>query len=214
MKHIVLIGPPGSGKGTLAAELKKRDYSHISTGDLLRAEIAADTELGRYAASLINKGNMVDDQVSLQVMKNAFAKVTKGAIFDGYPRNLVQLKLLEEQVLNNKIDNLYILYFDIPLEKLNSRIINRWTCPSCGEIYNLFSKAPETLGDQYFCSQDQSKLTQRKDDTEEFLQTRISVFKEKTIPVIEKYKGYPNFLSIDATKLPELILQEVLDFLS
>lgn len=214
MKHIVLIGPPGSGKGTLASELKKINYSHISTGDLLRAEIEADTELGRYAANLINKGNMVDDSVSLQIMKKAFEKATKGAIFDGYPRNIAQMQLLESDILNHKIDNLYIIYFNIPLEKLISRIINRWTCPSCSEIYNLSTKKPLSNNNQYLCINDQVELTQRKDDNEESLKTRISVFNEKTLPVVSKYQNYPHFLNVDATQEPSLILKEVLTFLS
>lgn len=213
MKHLVLIGPPGSGKGTLSLELIKKGFNHISTGDLLREEIASGSELGKYIASLIDKGNMVDDNTSLAVMKKAMQSSKVGVIFDGYPRNLSQAKLLEDVLLNNDTSNLYIIYLSMPLELLAERIIHRYTCPSCGEIYHLKTKAPLKEGDNYTCPQDHTVLSKRKDDNLESLKTRFEVFKANTVPVVESYRNYERFFEIDATKKPEEILEESLKIL-
>lgn len=213
MKHLVLIGPPGSGKGTLSLSLKAQGFIHISTGDLLREEIATGSELGKEIANLIDNGQMVDDQTSLRVMKKAMTSAKAGTIFDGYPRNLVQLELLEKELLNEDISNLYVIYLNMPLEKLTDRIINRYTCPSCGEIYNLKNKPPLKQEAEYICAKDQSVLSKRKDDNLESLQTRFKVFIEKTTPVINRYRTYPNFYELNADQSPELILNEVKEIL-
>lgn len=209
MKHLVLIGPPGSGKGTLSLSLKNKGFIHISTGDLLREEIASGSTLGQEIAKLIDNGQMVDDVTSLKIMKKAMKKESSGTIFDGYPRNLKQLELLEKELLSGDTSNLYIIYLNMPLEQLAERIINRYICPLCGEIYNLKNKPPIITNDSYLCLKDHAVLEKRKDDNLESLQTRFKVFLEKTAPVIEKYRSYPNFYEIDASQDAESVLKKV-----
>lgn len=215
--NIVLIGPPGSGKGSLSNLLKNQyGFTHISTGDLLRKEVATGSELGKEISRLIDAGNMVSDEISLNVMKNEITKSNGNCIFDGYPRNLFQAKLLESTLLDGKTDDLIILYFDISLEKLIDRITNRVTCNTCGEIYNLKTKPPIIENDnEYFCKvcpKEISQITKRKDDNVESLKTRFSVFQQNTLPLLQYYQssGF-KFIQLDADKTIQEIESLVID---
>lgn len=214
MKNIVIIGPPGSGKGTISLELKKRGYIHISTGDLLREEVASDSELGREIATRINNGLMVDDTLSLKLMKKAMTKQKSGYIFDGYPRNLVQAKLLEDNLITGDKEDLVILYLDIDLSILKDRIVNRLNCTSCGAIFNLIDTPPLVQHSKYFCTCCLFELKKRQDDTEDSLLTRIEIFNEKTKPVVEYYSSFNNFHKIDTSLSREEIIKNVLDVIS
>jgi adenylate kinase len=213
---LVLIGPPGSGKGSVGLFLKNNyGFTHISTGDLLRAEVATGSDLGKEIAALIDNGKMVNDEISLKVMKQAIIQSNGNCIFDGYPRNLKQLELLESVLLDHKIDDLHILNFDISLSELEERIVNRLTCSSCGEIYNIKSKPPIDVNGTFFCkcSPMIQTLTKRLDDNVDSLKTRYLVFNETTIPVIQKYKQYPNFHKINANQSLSKIEEIVIDIL-
>lgn len=177
--HLIFIGYPGSGKGTVAKELSQ--YEQISTGDLLRKEIASGSDLGKEIDALISKGNLVSDDMALSLIKANFDP-NKKYIFDGFPRTLKQAQMLEEQVL--KGHDFKVVHFEIDKALLTERIVNRRSCPKCGSIYNLKFKAPKVENTCDSCGT--VGLSHRKDDTVEVLQNRFEVF-EKTSPAILEF---------------------------
>lgn len=204
--QLILLGAPGSGKGTQAARLvSELGYNHISTGDLLRNEIAKGSELGQKVQGIMTRGELVDDATVLELL-NANCDLSSGSyIFDGFPRNIDQAKSLDDVVVKDA-DHM-ALYFDIDLDALAQRLVNRRTCEGCGEIYNLLSKAPKTEGVCDKCGE--AKLKQRKDDNEESVMTRLDVFKSTIGPVIEYYEGKGALKRIDASAGSEEVFEEV-----
>ena len=143
--QLILLGAPGSGKGTQASRLvSELGYNHISTGELLRKEIKSGSELGQRVQGIMDAGKLVDDNTVLELL-NANCDLSSNAyIFDGFPRNGEQSKLLDEVVIKEASSK--AVYFEIDLDMLAARLTNRRTCSGCGEIYNLLSKAPKTEG--------------------------------------------------------------------
>lgn len=206
MKHLLLIGPPGAGKGTLAKELN--NYTQVSTGDILRAEKASGSELGQYIQSLIDNGKFVDDETMLKLLKKNLPEKTQ-LIFDGYPRNLTQIPYFEKLIKEVDSDyHLDIIFFDMDLNKLEDRIINRVSCSNkdCGEIYNLKNKAPKK---EDTCDKCGNELDKRNDDNAEAFKERLEVYKSNTAPVAEHYKSHKNFHKINADQIPQKVLEEV-----
>jgi adenylate kinase len=180
--HLIFIGYPGSGKGTVAKQLAST-HTQISTGDLLRAEIASGSKLGKEIDAVISGGNLVNDDMALALIQANFDP-TKNYIFDGFPRTLKQAQMLNDLVL--KGHDFKAIYFKIDKELLTDRIIHRRSCPKCGAIYNVKFKAPQVPDTCDTCGT--KGLTHRKDDTIEVLSTRLAVF-EKTGPeILDFYK--------------------------
>lgn len=195
--HVIFIGAPGSGKGTQALRLvKSLDYKHVSTGDLLRSEIAKGSELGLEVKKVMESGLLVSDSL---VIKLLLANIDLGKycyVFDGYPRNIEQAKTLDAEVLKDSPST--AVYFDIDVNKLIERLTNRRTCKKCGAIYNLISKKPKIMG---VCDQcGGTELVQRDDDREEVILNRMSVFKNTVDPVLKYYQelGRLEVVSADA----------------
>ncbi|HDM43608.1 MAG TPA: adenylate kinase [Candidatus Woesearchaeota archaeon] len=179
---IVFFGPPGSGKGTIASIVKKElGIPHISTGDLLREEVKKGTELGIKAKSYMDRGELVPDDLVLEVLKRRIEKpdCKNGFILDGYPRNVEQAKTLDRMF---KID--YIFNFVLSEEEIIKRLSNRRVCPKCGAIYNLISMPPKTPG---ICDKCGAALIQRDDDKPQAIRERLEVYKKQTEPVLEYY---------------------------
>jgi len=179
---IVFFGPPGSGKGTIASIVKKElGIPHISTGDLLREEIKNKTDLGIKAKAYMDRGELVPDDIVLEVLKRRIEKpdCKKGFILDGYPRNVEQAKTLDRMF---KID--YIFNFVLSEEEIIRRLSNRRICPKCGAIYNLISMPPKTPG---ICDQCGTALIQREDDKPQSIRERLEVYRKQTEPVLEYY---------------------------
>ncbi len=193
--QLILLGAPGSGKGTQAARLvSELGYQHISTGDLLRKEIKSGSELGQRVQGIMNTGGLVDDDTVLELLKSNCDLESTAYIFDGFPRNFDQAKALDSSVLKGVESR--AIYFEIDLNMLAARLVNRRTCTGCGEIYNLLSKAPQ-LSDK--CDKCGADLMQRKDDNEETVKTRLGVFKEAIEPVLAHYKAEDRLGVIDAS---------------
>lgn len=200
-KELIFLGPPACGKGTqttmLAEHLK---FPHIDTGSLLRAEIKAETEAGKEAKLYIDEGHLVPVQLVARIIKNRLSQddCKNGYILDGYPRSLEQanaLTKMNEEINGDEKVDFRAVYFDIDTEVLIERIVNRRSCPKCGEIYNLAFKAPKMEG---ICDKCGEKLAQRKDDTREIAQERFETYFKETAPLIDYYKNKGVLKTIDA----------------
>ncbi|ATH09289.1 adenylate kinase [Halobacteriovorax marinus] len=194
--QLILLGAPGTGKGTQAKKIVENlGYSHVSTGDLLRNEIAKDSELGKKVKGIIDRGDLVNDQVVLELL-NANCDIENSAyIFDGFPRNIEQAQLLEEHVLKGADSK--AIYFNIDLEVLVERISNRRIAPKSGEIYNLLSRPPKVEGK---CDVSGEDLIHRKDDNAETVRNRLEVFKNTIAPILDYYESKGVLVSIDASR--------------
>lgn len=200
-KELIFLGPPACGKGTQTSKLSEYfGFPHVDTGSLLRAEIKNDTENGRIAKSFIDKGQLVPVELVANIIKDRLSQddCKNGYILDGYPRSVEQADKLTQ--MNSEIDGndsveFRAIYFDIDTYILVERIVNRRSCPKCGEIYNLIFKAPKQEG---ICDKCQAELTQRKDDTREVAQSRFDTYNKETAPLIEYYKNKGVLRTIDA----------------
>ena len=200
-KELLFMGPPASGKGTQTHRLaQETGLPHVDTGSLLRAEIAKETEEGKIAKSFIDKGQLVPvDLVGTIIGKKLASDDCKnGYVLDGYPRSLEQAKMLDE--INAKVDgeeetSFKAIYFDIDTDILIDRIVNRKSCPICGEIYNKKYKPAKVSGKCDKCNVD---LVTRADDTEEVAKKRFETYYEQTAPLVEFYENKGVLHKIDA----------------
>ena len=190
--NLIFLGPPGAGKGTVAqAVMDKYKLVQVSTGDLLRAEIASGSDLGKKLAEVMNAGKLVsDDLVSEMLSKDLKKKVSNpnfnGVIFDGFPRTESQAPMLENilKESNQKLDA--VIYIESSKESVVKRLSSRWTCEVCKKVYNTVSLPPKVEG---VCNDDGAKLIQRDDDKPETIAKRYDTFIEKTSPLIKYYEG-------------------------
>lgn len=192
MYKIALFGPQGSGKGTQAEMLaEKYGLFHFSPGAQYRAEIKAGTEIGKIAGPIINVGGLVPDDITNRLVADVLKRpeVKAGFVLDGYPRNLVQADALDEMS-----DLTHVLLIDIPEEESIERISNRRSCPKDGLTYHLKYKPPIQAGK---CDQCGTELVQREDDYPESIKKRLSIYREQTYPVLERYKQRGIFYQID-----------------
>lgn len=189
MKNIILIAPPAAGKGTQATLLKeKHNMVHISTGDLLRHEVASNSEVGLHVKKIMEEGLLVEDNIILNLLEKRLKEkdCDNGYILDGFPRDLEQAKAYDELAhrLNRTID--YAIFLDIDKEEAKKRIIGRISCPSCGAVYNEYFDTFEKPG---YCNDCSTKLEKRSDDNEETFNQRFDTYLEKTRPVVDYYKA-------------------------
>lgn len=199
--HLIFIGYPGSGKGTVAKQLATT-HTQISTGDLLRAEIASGSKLGKEIDAVISSGNLVNDEMALALIQANFDPA-KSYIFDGFPRTLRQAQMLNELVL--KGHKFKAVCFEIDKGLLTDRIVNRRSCPKCGEIYNLKFMPPKVSDTCNTCGT--KGLTHRKDDTIEVLSTRLAVFEKTGGEILNFYKD--NLITVDGNSGADLIIEKI-----
>lgn len=216
-KELIFMGPPASGKGTQTNRLSvDMGLPHIDTGSLLREAIANKTEDGLLAKTFIDKGQLVPIHVVTSVIKNALMSdaCKNGFILDGFPRNLEQAESLENILAEvNKVDKDYdfkVIFFDKPFDKLLKRIINRRSCPKCGEIYNLETIPPKVAN---ICDKCGTELVQRKDDTEEVAGKRFETYNRETFPLVAYYEKKGSLIKIDATGTPDEVYKKLTDII-
>lgn len=190
MKNIIFLAPPAAGKGTLSELLvEKYNYGHISTGDLLRAEVKAGSELGKEAESLMKAGKFVPDELIIKLIENRITQpdCENGYILDGFPRTKVQAEKYDELLNKMGKDIGVVIYIDIEKDIAMKRACGRMTCPTCGKIYHKYSEEmkPEVEGVCDICN---IALTQRADDSEETFIKRFDEYMEKTMPLYDYYK--------------------------
>jgi adenylate kinase len=195
--NIILIGPPGVGKGTEAKRLASLfRIPHISTGDMFRAMFDEETELAKIAKAHINRGELVPDDLTNKMVKERLLEkdAQQGFLFDGYPRNIVQAKALDE-FLNSRGEHMdAILYIDADVDLLSARIAGRRVCKSCGNVYHVQYKKPNVEG---ICDACHGELYQRKDDMEDTVRRRLHIYHDVTAPIIDYYKNLQAFHAID-----------------
>lgn len=200
-KNLIFLGPPGAGKGTLSERFVVAEkLAHISTGQLLREEVAAGTVLGQEAKGIMEQGGLVSDDLVTSIVVKFLAKGEireSGFILDGFPRTLNQARMLDEQLAktNMKIDAVLNLQApeDVLIERMSSRIV----CPKCGSTYNKLFVKPKVEGHCDHCS---TPLIQRKDDTVETAKERMKIYNQMTAPLIEYYEKKGLTINLDARK--------------
>lgn len=185
---IIMLGAPGTGKGTVAGILQeKMGIKQVSTGDIFRKNIKEGTELGKLADSYISKGNLVPDEVTIQIVNDRLNEpdVEKGIILDGFPRTIPQAEALEKILAEKgkKVD--LVINLTTPEEEIIERIVNRRVCPNCKSIFNLLLHAPKQEG---ICDNCGSQLIHRQDDNAETVKDRFNTYLKQTSPLIQYYE--------------------------
>lgn len=203
--NIILLGYPGSGKGTQAEKLEgKYGFMHISTGDLIRQEIAAGTPLGKKIETAISLGNLASDEDTVKLLINAIKDKDDGIIFDGFPRTLAQAGVLDKYLEEHgkKID--VALLLSMREEVVFKRISSRRVCSKCGAIYNISMPGVEEL-----CSKCGGRLVTRPDDTEQSVKHRFEIFKKETQPLVDYYIKTAVFKKVDGNGSPDEVFAQV-----
>jgi len=197
--RLVFLGAPGAGKGTQAKRLvEKYGIPQISTGDLLRAAVAAGTPLGKEAKAYMDRGELVPDSVVLGMVKERLSQddCKKGFILDGFPRNVAQAEALDKMLAEMNMPLDLALNLDVPFDDLMKRLTGRRTCKSCGQMYNIYYSPPKVEGK---CDKCGGELFQRDDDKEETIRKRLEVYKAQTEPLIEYYSKKGILKSVSGT---------------
>jgi adenylate kinase len=209
---IVMLGAPGAGKGAYASRLNvSLGIPHISTGDMVRNEIKAQTELGKKIKQYSDKGELVPDEIIIQLLADRLKKADceKGYILDGFPRTINQAEALGKI---SKID--VVVNLNVPDQIIVTRLSNRVTCKKCGAIYNLLTLKPKKEGE---CDNCGGELIQRRDDQPEVIQERLNVYREKTEPLIQYYRKKGLLKDVRCDDLmtpPEVIVEKILKILN
>ncbi|HEY4543589.1 MAG TPA: adenylate kinase [Tissierellaceae bacterium] len=211
--RIVLLGPPGVGKGTQASNIvEKFNIPHISTGDILRENIKNNTELGITAKSFMDKGHLVPDELVVSIMKNRLLEddCKDGFLLDGFPRTVDQAKALDEALDSMGISLNKVVNIKAADDVLIERISGRRVCKACGATYHVTYNPPKEEG---ICDIDGEELLQRDDDKVETVKTRINVYQEQTAPLIDYYNDQGILLDVDGTKSIEEIFNTIVNSL-
>jgi adenylate kinase len=204
--HLIILGAPGSGKGTQAAKLVEKGYKHISTGDLLRSEVAKGSELGQKVSGIISRGDLVDDNTVMALLKANCELDKVSYIFDGFPRNIAQAEMLDAELLLGR--KTLTVYFKIDLGVLVERVVNRRTCSNCGEIFNLKTKAPHVANVCDKCGKTDT-LKQRKDDAHDVVTSRLKIFADTVEPMLQYYRSKGSLVEVDASMSESEVCNEL-----
>ena len=211
--NILLMGPPGAGKGTQAEKLTEiLNIPHISTGDMFRKAIKEQTNLGKEAKSFMDKGELVPDEVTVGIVRDRIEEedCAKGFLLDGFPRTVSQADSLEKMLkdLGIKLDS--VINIEVPAEELIGRLTGRRICKSCGATYHMLFNPPKVEG---VCDKCGGELYQRDDDTEKTAENRLQVYEKQTAPLLEYYNKTGLLVNINGNQSMEDVLKEILNVL-
>ncbi len=201
---VVLLGPPGAGKGTQAKRIMERyQVPQVSTGDLLRYNVAQDTELGRVAKAVMDRGQLVSDDLVCEMVRQRLQQpdCKRGYVLDGFPRTAAQAGWLDALLDDKLFDNSrptrawpIVIRLDVDYNQLLLRITGRRTCPTCGRIYNVHFQPPRV---DELCDVDGPRLVTRNDDRLEVIQPRLAAYQEQTAPVADYYQRTGRLISVN-----------------
>lgn len=204
---LILLGAPGSGKGTQAAYIaQKYDLPHISTGDIFRENIKNETPLGLKVKAVMDSGNLCPDDLTVELVKDRLGKpdCEKGYLLDGFPRNIVQAQALDEFSTPDLVIDL-----DVDLNKIERRITGRRSCPKCNGSFHI-----DFIGQTDVCPDCGAKLITRKDDNSETVKSRLAVYAKQTEPLVKYYKEQGKLAVVDGNRSIEEVFGEIVKVLS
>ncbi len=198
--HLILFGAPGVGKGTQAKLISKKfNIPQISTGDMLREAVKAETELGKKASELMNAGKLVPDEIMLALIKDRIARddCEPGFILDGFPRTIAQAEGLDKLFSDLALQDVTCIEISVPDDEIIKRLVSRRLCEKCGTDYNLVTNPPPQ---DMLCLKCRGNIIQRKDDNEETISNRLHVYLAQTAPLRDYYEEKGDFYSIDGLR--------------
>ena len=199
--NIILMGCPGAGKGTQSAKIQAAfGLEHVSTGDVLRAEMRSGSALGQQIAQLINQGNLVPDKLMISMLKKIVSATPKGIIFDGFPRTVAQAQALDEMMSHLHRQISAVVMIDLPEEEVVKRLSARRLCKKCG---NPVASTTQTVCE---CG---GELYVRADDAPESVKHRLEVYRKQTLPVKEYYKNSGKYAEINGNQLPQQVFKDI-----
>ncbi len=197
--YYVFLGPPGAGKGTQAKIVADTlQLSHVSSGDIFRANLSNQTELGKLAQGYMNRGELVPDDLTISMIRDRLQKPDcgKGAILDGFPRTPAQAEALDIMLRENAGEVVFVPLISVPNNLILERMTGRWSCRAAGHVYHSKYNPPKQAG---VCDLDGSELYQREDDKLETVQKRLDVYEKQTAPLIAYYSAQGKLVEIDGS---------------
>jgi len=207
LSRVVLLGPPGAGKGTQAKRISHATgLVHLSSGDILRDEVAQRTGLGRTASSFMERGELVPDKLIIDMIRGRIESAGTGFLLDGFPRTVEQAEALGEFAPPDVVINI-----EIAREEVVRRLTARRVCENCGVIYNLLYDPP---ADESTCAACGGRLLQRDDDKQDVIENRYDVYERSTAPLIEYYRDRGLLSTVDGTRSSDAISSEIMAILS
>ena len=213
-RALILLGPPGAGKGTQAKEVARAyNVPHLSTGDMFRDHVARGTELGRRAKPIMESGQLVPDEIVLGMVEERVARpdCSTGFVLDGFPRTLAQAERLEEILSRLPLRRALAVNLAVDSELVVRRIAGRRTCTSCGAIYSAEGKTPRVAGKCDVCG---GEVVQRPDDREEVVRQRMAAYEKQTRPLIDFYRRRGQLEELDGSRDIAIVRRDLLDLLA
>lgn len=205
--NLILFGAPGAGKGTQSELLIKRlGMTQISTGDLFRAAIKGQTDLGKKAQEYMDKGQLVPDSIVIGMVEEVLQKGVKNFILDGFPRTVAQAEALDNLLNKMTLSIGKAIFLEVPMEILMDRLTGRRVCKSCGAVYHIVSKPSKTEG---VCDNCGGEVIQRNDDKADVIETRLKTYQEFTSPLKEFYKKSGKYIQVDGNRGTEEVYKEI-----
>lgn len=207
--RLIITGPPASGKGTLAPYIAEEyNILHISTGQMFREEIKKGTPMGLKIKDILDKGLLVSDELTDEMVRKRLSEddVINGFLLDGFPRNIIQAKYLDELLKEKGLKLDYVIALDVDEDIILKRISGRRVCPSCGKNYNIYFSKPQVEGK---CDIDGATLIKRTDDNIETAQKRIEIYRNETEPIIKYYEEKGNLIKVEGSKKTSEVFMEI-----
>ncbi len=212
-RAVIFLGPPGAGKGTQAKQIAKHyGVPHLSTGDMFRELVARDTPLGKRAKPIMDRGDLVPDDIVLEMVAERVSRpdTARGFVLDGFPRTLPQAEKLDEILQARSWGQPLVVHFVVDPGQLVRRLTGRRICSVGGEIYNIYDQPPKVEGR---CDNDGGPLIHRADDREEVIVERLAAYQEQTRPLVDYYRSQGVLVDVDGMQPPTTVTAKVLEIL-